>query len=143
MIDANLLVYATDAHSHVHARARTWLDEQLAGPRRVGLPWLSLAAWLRIVTSPRIVAQPLRSDEAWEQVDRWLAAETAFVPSPGPRHAEVLGDLVVRHDVRGALVTDAQLAALAIEHGLVVCSADSDFARFPEVRWENPLLPRR
>jgi uncharacterized protein len=139
LVDANLLLYAVDETSPFHARARTWLAEQLNGSRRVGLPWQSLIAFLRIATHPRASEHPLRPDEAWDHILDWLACDVAWIPEPGARYADVLGRLVTRHHISGNLVTDAQLAALAIEHGLTVCSADTDFARFPEVRWENPL----
>jgi toxin-antitoxin system PIN domain toxin len=139
LIDANLLLFAVDSTSAWHSAAAGWLTEQLNGPRRVGLPWQSLGAFLRISTHPRAVERPLAPDQAWSQVEEWLAAEAAWVPVPTERHAEVLGSLVKRHRVGGNIVPDARLAALAIEHGLSICSADSDFARFTEARWENPL----
>jgi len=139
IVDASLLLYAVDTTSPFHERARTWLEAQLSGSRRVGLPWPSLLAFARIASHPRALAAPLAPAEAWALVDDWLAAEVAWVPAPGPGHAAVLGELVRRHDVRGNLVPDAHLAALALEHGTAVCSADSDFARFTDVRWENPL----
>ena len=101
--------------------------------------WLALTAFLRIVTHPRALERPLDPDDAWAYVTEWLAAATVWVPRPTERHAEVLGALVAAHQPRGNLVTDAQMAALAIEHGLTVCSADTDFARFTEIRWENPI----
>jgi hypothetical protein len=85
---------------------------------------------------------PLTPDEAWSHVADWLAAEPVWIPAPTERHAEVLGGLIVTHDVRGNLIPDVDLVALAIEHGLTICSADSDFARFTEVRWTNPLAAR-
>ncbi|GGS58157.1 hypothetical protein GCM10010156_15960 [Planobispora rosea] len=91
---------------------------------------------------PRASVDPLSVDEAWGFVQDWLDAETAWIPVPTTRHAEVLRDLLVKGDLRGNLVTDAHLAALAIEHGVAVCSVDSDFARFPKLEWVNPLLSR-
>ena len=102
-------------------------------------PWQSLAAFLRIATHPRAFERPLDPEAAWERVTDWLGAEASWVPEAGPRHAEILGGLITRHQIRGNLVPDAHLAALAIGHGLAVVSADTDFARFTEVRWENPL----
>jgi toxin-antitoxin system PIN domain toxin len=139
LLDANLLLFAVDAASPFHATARSWLTEQLNGSRRVGLPWQSLGAFLRIATHPRASERPLTAEQAWAHVEAWLACDVAWVPTPGPHHAELLGGLIARHHVRGNLVPDAQLAALALEHGLEVCSADTDFARFDEVRWANPL----
>ena len=139
LVDANLLLYAVQERVTHHEAAVVWLTEQLNGPRRVGLPWQSLSAFLRIATHPRAFERPLEPAIAWERVVDWLAAPAAWVPQPGPEHATVLGELIARHEVRGNLVPDAQLAALASEHGLTVCSADTDFARFAEVRWQNPL----
>lgn len=139
LVDANLLLYAVDARSPQHGRAAAWLTEALNGPRRIALPWASLGAFVRISTHPRASAHPLKPAEAWGVVERWLAAPPTWVPEPGPRYARILGDLVVRHGATGNLVPDAMLAALALEHGIEVQSADSDFARFPEVAWRNPL----
>ena len=141
LVDANLLLFATDRESPFHDRALPWLTEQLNGDRRVGFPWPSLTAFVRIATDPRGFVSVLTPAQAWSQVDAWLARRVAWVPGPGPQHAAVLGQLLVRHHVSGALVTDAHLAAIAIEHGLTVCSADTDFARFSEVRWHNPVAP--
>jgi toxin-antitoxin system PIN domain toxin len=140
LLDANLLIYAVDAESTLHSRARAWLEEALNGPRRVGLPWVSLVAFVRIVTNPRAVRDPLDGASAWQFVDDWLSAPAAWVPAPGPGYPDTLGRLVRELDLRGNLVSDAALAALAIEHGLSVVSADSDFARFPGLTWTNPLL---
>jgi toxin-antitoxin system PIN domain toxin len=142
LLDANLLLFAVDRESLFHAPAQKWLGDVLNGDRRVGLPWQSLAAFLRIATHPGASKQPLGPEEAWRQIEDWLACEVVWVPVPTDRHATVLGDLVKRYRLRGKVITDAQIAALAIEHGLTVCSADTDFARFTEVRWENPLTTR-
>jgi uncharacterized protein len=139
LIDANLLLCAVDRTSRYHKRAAEWLTEQLNGPRRVGLPWQSLVAFLRISTHPRASANPLPPEDAVRCVEDWLAPDVTWVPQPGPRHAALLTDLITRRQVTGNLVSDAHLAALAIEHGLTLCSADSDFARFPELSWRNPL----
>jgi toxin-antitoxin system PIN domain toxin len=139
LLDANLLLYAVHARATQHEAAAAWLTQQLNGPRRIGIPWQSLGAFLRISTHPRAFERPLESAVAWERVNDWLAAPAAWVPGPGAEHAQLLGELVVRHDARGNLLPDAMLAALALEHGLTVYSTDADFARFTEVRWTNPL----
>jgi toxin-antitoxin system PIN domain toxin len=141
LVDANLLVYATDRLGSRHGAAAEWIEEQLNGSHRVGLPWQSLAAFLRIATHPRIFANPLEPAVAWRQVEDWLAAPAAWVPTPGPGYADLLGALLTRHEITGNLVPDAALAALALEHGLEVASADSDFARFAPagLRWQDPL----
>jgi toxin-antitoxin system PIN domain toxin len=139
LLDANLLLYAVHEGAPQHEGAAEWLTEQLNGPRRVGLPWQSLAAFLRIATHPRAFPRPLAPATAWERVSDWLAAPVAWIPRPGPEYARTLGELITTHEVAGNLVTDAQLAALAIEHGLTLCSNDTDFARFTQLRWSNPL----
>jgi toxin-antitoxin system PIN domain toxin len=139
LVDANLLLYAIHRQSPFHARAHAWLTEQMNGARRVGIAWQSLTAFLRIATHPRAFDRPLSPENAWARVTDWLAAAPAWIPEPGERYAQILGELVTAYDVRGNLVPDAQLAALALEHGLTVYSADTDFARFTEIRWVNPL----
>lgn len=139
LIDANLLLYAVHERAEQHATAASWLTEQLNGPRRVGLPWQSLAAFLRIATHPRAFERPLPASVAWARVTDWLSAPVAWIPAPGPEHARILGQIITAYDVRGNLIPDAFLVALAVEHGLTVYSSDTDFARFDEVRWENPL----
>jgi toxin-antitoxin system PIN domain toxin len=143
LVDANLLLFAVDEGSPFHVKAHDWLNDRLNGERRVGLPWQSLGAFLRISTNPRISQRPLDPVQAWEQIEGWLANDMIWTPTPTPRHAEVLGGLVNRYQLRGDLIPDAQLAALAIEHGIEVCSTDTDFARFTEIRWHNPLADRQ
>jgi len=137
LLDANLLVYAHVSSFAQHARARAWLDAQLGGLARVGFPWPSLLAFLRIVTNPRLFERAEPVEDAWRQVRAWLGADVAWIPQPTERHAEVLGSLL--GGATGNLVPDAHLAALALEHGLVVCSTDTDFARFAGVTWRDPL----
>jgi toxin-antitoxin system PIN domain toxin len=139
LVDANILLFAVDARSPLHASAERWLTEQLNGPRRVAFPWLSLAAFVRISTHPRASAEPLTSAEAWQHVEDWLGCDTAWIPNPTDHHRQVLGGLITKYELQGNLVTDAQLAALAIEHGLTVYSTDTDFARFEEIRWVDPI----
>jgi len=141
LIDANLLVYAHVASFEQHKRAQAWLDEQLNGPAVVGLPWPSLLAFLRLVTNPRLFDRPEPTSQAWAQVQAWLGCETAWIPQPGERHAALLGETLALPGIHANLIPDAHLAVLAIEHGLTVYSTDSDFARFPRVRWTNPLSP--
>ena len=140
LIDANLLIYAHVSSFPQHARARAWLDGQLSGGARVGLPWPSLLGFLRIVTNPRVFQRPEPISEAWRQVCAWLEAEVAWIPQPTDRHRDVLETLLKVAGTQANLVPDAHLAALAIEHGLLLCSTDGDFGRFPEQRWENPLV---
>ncbi len=139
LVDANLLLYAVVTDFSQHRRARRWLDERLNGHPRVGLPWPSLLAFLRIVSNPRIFSDPLPMDDAWRRVESWLAIDNVWTPGAGERHAGILGELLAGPAASPKLVSDAHLAALAIEHGLVLCSTDGDFARFRTLRWENPL----
>jgi toxin-antitoxin system PIN domain toxin len=139
LVDANILLYAVDARSPFHASARDWLEEALNGSQRVGIPWMSTIAFVRIATHHRASLDPLTPGEAWRFVDAWLDAPAAWVPEPGRGHRDILGRLVRDLDLRGGLVTDAALAALGIEHGLRVVSADSDFARFTDITWINPV----
>jgi toxin-antitoxin system PIN domain toxin len=139
LVDANILLYSVDTSSPFHRRADAWLVDALNGDRRVGIPWSSLWAFVRIATNPRAARHPLTPAEAWEHVEGWLDAPATWTPEPGRGHRAILGELVVRYDLRGALVADAALAALCIEHGLTMVSADSDFARFTDVPWINPV----
>jgi len=139
LIDANLLLYAVDELSPFHQRSVDWLTEALNGPRRVGLPWMSLTAFLRISTNPRATARPLSPSDASAFVRDWLAADVVWQPGPGPRHGEIFLELVDEGQLTGNLVSDAHLAAIAMEHGLVLASNDSDFGRFSGLHWDNPL----
>jgi hypothetical protein len=139
LIDANLLIYARSASSPFHAVARSWLNRQLNGAFAVGLPWHSLLAFVRVSSNPRIFPRPLAISDAWRQVEEWLDCAPVWIPAPAERHRAILGPLLAQTGGGPNLVGDAHLAALAIEHGLTLCSTDGDFARFPELRWENPL----
>ena len=140
LVDANLLIYASISDFSQHQAARDWLDGQLYGTTRVGLPWPSLLALVRVATNPRVLVRPLAMEDAWGQVTGWLACGPVWIPQPTERHADILGRLLALPGVRANLVHDADLAALAIEHGLILCSTDGDFARFPGLRWQNPLV---
>ena len=140
LVDANLLVYSGIASLPQHERAHEWLDGRLNGDAPVGLPWQSLLAFLRISTNPRIFDRAVSPTDAWRVVRYWLGCRTVWVPQPTEDHPLVLGRLYERVSPAANLVPDAHLAALAIEHGLTLCSTDGDFARFPDLKWENPLL---
>jgi toxin-antitoxin system PIN domain toxin len=139
LVDVNLLVYAWDRRSLRHDAALAWLDGKLSESARVGLPWECLLGFMRVVTNPRIYERPASVVVAWGQVQEWLGARNAWVPTPGERHREILGRLLMRLGGGAKLLPDAHLAALAIEHGLSLCSTDGDFARFEGLRWVNPL----
>ncbi len=139
LVDANLLVYAHVRNMVQHARAKAWLDAQINGGGRVGLPWPSLLGFLRLVTNPRVFARPEPLDRAWRTIGSWLENSSVWIPVPTERHRDALSPLLSAAAGRPNLVPDAHLAALAIEHGVTLCSADGDFARFPGLRWQNPL----
>jgi hypothetical protein len=139
LVDADLHIYAHVSSFPQHKQARDWLDDNLSGRGRVGLPWPSFLGFLRIVTNPHVFQHPESISKAWDQVSAWLEAEVAWIPQPTERHGEILGALVAAAGVQANLVPDAHLATLAIEHGLLLCSTDGDFGRFPELRWHNPL----
>jgi hypothetical protein len=139
LVDVNLLVYATVEEFAQHAGARAWLEKRLNGPYGVALPWATLTVYVRLVSNPRILERPMPLSRAWEQVEEWLALDVAFTPEPTARHGEILATLLPAVGNRANLVPDAHLAALAMEHGLTLCSTDADFSRFPGLRWENPL----
>jgi toxin-antitoxin system PIN domain toxin len=138
LIDANILIYAHVPTLPHHEAARRWLEEQL-NESRVGLPWPSQLAFMRLVTNPRIFERPASITEAWSRVEEWLALPSVWIPQPTERHSQILGELLRKVVDRPTLIPDAHLAALAIEHNLILCSTDEDFARFPQVRWLNPL----
>jgi uncharacterized protein len=140
LVDANILVYATDAAARQHDASRSWLDDELTrGPRYVGLPWPSILAYLRLVTNPRIYSPPAHPAEAWQRVEEWLVRPGAWIPAPGSRHRQLLGEIIENVGPTGNLVPDAHLAALAREHGLTIVSTDTDFGKFRDVAWLNPV----
>lgn len=140
IVDANILLYARNDSDPHHEQARPWLESALNGDVRVGLPWSSLGAFLRIATNPRAFPDPLTPDEAWDQITDWLSAPRAWIPGPSKQYQAILGRLIATHEVVGPLVTDAMLAALAIDHGVALISSDSDFGRFEDLNHLNPLI---
>lgn len=137
-IDVNLLLQATDPKASNHERARTWFEDQMNGGQLVGLPWATLLAFIRLSTDGASRRPPISVDEALKFVEGWLEWDTVWCPEPTSRHQIVLAELLCRVP-RSRLVSDAHLAALAIEHGLTLCSADADFKMFPGLRYLNPL----
>jgi hypothetical protein len=139
LVDANLLLYATDTRSPRHDAARRWLERQLSGDETFAFAWVALLAFLRLSTSPRIFDNPLAPERALDVIDRWLAQPCAVILHPGDRHAGLLRELLRPLGTAANLVNDAHLAALAVEHNAELCSCDGDFARFSGLRWSNPL----
>jgi toxin-antitoxin system PIN domain toxin len=139
LLDVNLLVYASDPQSPKYSFAKTWLDARLSESARVGIPWETILGFLRIVTNPRIYTPPVTVASAWSQAEEWLACPNVWIPQPGPNHQLIMSSLLSNLGGGAKLIPDAHLAALAIQHGLILCSADGDFARFPGLRWQNPI----
>ncbi len=139
IVDANVLLYARNESADQHSRAVEWIEAALNGNTRVGLPWWSLSAFIRIATNPRAFDRPLSAKEAAEQVEQWIAAPRAWIVQPTDGYHRVFLQLVQRYNITAELTTDAQLAALALDHGVSIVSADTDFARFEEIDWINPF----
>lgn len=139
VLDANILLYAYDSNSENHAKARAWMEDVFSGGTPVGLPWQTVAAFLRVVTNPRLPGRRLSPEEAVELVESWLGQPNVRLLAPGDLHWSLLRQMLIEGQTRGPLVSDAQLAALTLEYGGVLHSTDRDFARFPGLRLSNPL----
>lgn len=139
IVDANLLLYAYDGTAPQQKAAASWLEQTLASGESIALPWVTIWAFLRISTNPRIWRHPITVTDAFAVVGDLLAQPTVVRLDPGPRHWELLQQLVMKYNAGGPRLTDAALAALAIENGAVLASADRDFARFAGLHWVNPL----
>lgn len=138
LVDANVLLYATNRDADHHEESRAWLDGALSGGETVAFSWIVLLAYVRLATKVGLFPRPLSVAEAMARVDAWSAAGPAVVVDPTPDHARVLARLLADVGAGGNLVNDAHLAALAVEHRGVVISYDNDFGRFPGVTWLTP-----
>jgi hypothetical protein len=139
LVDVNLLIYAIDVDSVHHRRAKRWFEQALSGASLVGLPWIVILAFLRITTRSGIMRNPLPLADALAYVDSWFAQPNVRAVAPGENHWAILGNLLRASGTAGNLTSDAHLAALALEHGCSIASADNDFKRFAGVRHVNPL----
>jgi toxin-antitoxin system PIN domain toxin len=139
LLDANLLIYAVNADAPLNRKAKSWLESALSGQETVGFPWDVPLAFLRLTTRPGLFRRPLAVDTAFDLVASWLDQPSATIVHPGPRHLQLVRELLRPLGTGGNLTSDAHLAALAIEHGAELCSSDSDFARFHGLKWRNPL----
>jgi uncharacterized protein len=137
--DLNMLICAYNTDSKGHPAARDWWSGALTGSASIGLPWLVILGFLRIATRRTLFARPLRAAEAVDIVREWLTIPGVQIISPGEEHAEILFSLIEQVGAAGNLTTDAHLAALAIEYRAQIASTDYDFARFPKLRWFNPV----
>lgn len=139
VLDLNLLLYACDSHSDKHASARKWVEQVFSEELVVGLPWQTVAAFIRIATNPRIPGHRFTLAEVVQVVDQWLEQPNVKLLAPGDQHWNLLRKLLISGQARGPLTTDAQLAALTKEYGGVLHTTDSDFGRFAGLRWANPI----
>ena len=143
LVDANILLYAYNDQAEYHAESRRWLDQAFAEPGQVALPWLVTQAFIRIGTNPRIHTPPFDLEQSIRTVSGWLKQPNVVVIEPTPRYWGIFGGLLLETRTTGPKVTDAALAALAIDHGAVLCSTDRDFRRFPGLKLLDPLEPVR
>jgi len=139
LVDANLLLYAYHPRAAHHEVSRKWLEATLSGTELVRFAWLTLWAFLRIGTNPRVFEHPLSASEADAAVSSWLAQPVAAILEPGERHWEILRGLMREGQTTGSLVMDAVIAAIALEHGATLCTTDRDFSRFPDLKVVDPI----
>ena len=139
VLDANILIYAYDSGSSQHTKARAWVEKTFSSVEALGLSWQTVAAFLRVMTNTRLPGPRLGLEQAARLVDGWLAQPNIRVLSPSDEHWISLRRMIVEGQASGALISDAQLAALTMEYGGVLHTTDRDFARFPGLRWANPL----
>lgn len=141
LVDANLLLYAYHPRAGQHEASRKWLERVLAGPDLVRFAWMSIWAFMRISTNPRVFEKPLSLSEASSAANGWLRRPCAGIVEPGDRHWEIFVELAGSGQAVGPLITDAALAAIALEHGATLHTTDRGFARFPGLKWVNPIAP--
>lgn len=141
LVDANIPLYAEDSLSPSHRAARKWWDGRLSGSEPVCLCWPVLSAFIRIATNPRVFEYPLSLEQALARVQSWFDQPCTRIIAPTGRHWEIFRQLLTESRAAANLVPDAHIAAIAIEHGCAVASTDTDFARFPGLRWVDPLRP--
>jgi uncharacterized protein len=139
IVDTNLLVYAYVPALPQHAAARLWFEQTLTQDESVGLAWVSVLGFIRVVTNPRIFRVPLLTERAVTVVEEWFQQQAVEVILPTPRHWTTLREMLTIGKAGGSLTTDAHLATLAIEHGATVYTTDRDFLRFPGIRVVNPI----
>ena len=139
VVDANLLIYSYDTDSPHHKKSRAWVEKVFSDTELVGLPWQTVSAFLRVITNRRLPGSRLTVEQATEIVEMWLEQPNVRIIVAGDDHWSVLKRAMVEGRAAGPLVSDAELVALTVEYGGVLYTADRDFARFPGLRWKNPL----
>jgi toxin-antitoxin system PIN domain toxin len=137
--DINLLVYAYNTDAPLHKQARSWWEDALSAAGAVGLSWTVCLGFVRLMSSRAVLIEPMSAGVALEHVRSWIETPQADIVQPGPRHLDILDSFARAGALASGLMTDAHLAALAIELQAEVHSNDTDFARFPGLRWRNPL----
>lgn len=139
VVDANLLIYSYDTDSSRHKKSRAWVERIFSDVEPVGLPWQTVSAFLRVITNRKLPGSRLPVEQAAEIVEEWLAQPNVRILAPGDEHWSMLKRTMIEGRASGPLVSDAELVALTVEYGGVLYTADRDFARFPGLRWKNPL----
>lgn len=141
LIDVNILVYAVNRTAPQHAFISKWWEDAVSSDESIAIPWLVLLGFVRVSTNPRTLRTPLSVQDALKRTEEWSALPNVFVATETEHHGRLLKELLYAVGAAGNLVMDAHLAALAISHGATLYSCDNDFARFPKLRWKNPLNP--
>lgn len=139
IVDLNILIYGVNRNAHHHQTAKAWLEEQLNGNELIGIPWLVILGFLRIMTNGKIFPAPLSEDEAVEVADSWLSHPLVRIPSPKPAHWKLVKELISESGTAGNLTSDIHIAALTILHGATLFTLDNDFGRFKGLRWKRPF----
>ena len=140
VVDANLLIYAYDTASLHYEKSRDWLEGVFSGIEPTALPWQSVAAFLRVMTNPKLHGRQYSLNEAGDIIQDWMAQSNVRILAPSDDHWVQFRRMMVEGQASGPLISDAELAALTIEYGGVLYTTDRDFARFPGLRWKNPLV---
>jgi len=137
--DINILIYAINRDTPYHKQAKAWLEQSLSGSEPVGLTWIVILGFLRIVTHGSIMPHPISAQTALEVIDGWLRQPVVRILQPSNQHWHLVKELLSQIGTAGNLTSDAHLAAFAIEHAACLYSSDNDFSRFHSLRWKNPL----
>lgn len=140
ILDANVLLYAYDSSSAKHSEARAWVEQVFSGEPAIGIPWQTISAFLRVITNNNLPGDRFSIEQAAEIIDQWLEQPNVRFLAPSGEHWTYFRRMLLEGQARGTLVTDAQLAALTLEYGGQLHTTDRDFARFPDLRWQNPLI---
>ena len=139
LLDANILIYSYNRQAPQSLVIQNWLEQLLEGHETVALTWPVLWAFVRVITNSRVWDTPTTAADALEVVREWMAHPNVVLVEPGRRHLEILQEIIIQNGASGPLVSDAVLAAIAMEHGATLASTDQDFSRFENLRWINPL----